>query len=118
MECWSDVLSRITPLPNLAEIVQAVPGIYGWLGVCGGYALVMLFAPVRRALVDGLHCVRSYQRVWVRFALLSFGYFVYQFIIFSPTRQWADLELSQITSLARWAWPTLIEIWTETLLPA
>src|SRR5919106_3509847 len=126
MECWSDVLSCTTPLLQysvtpariIAEVGQTVPGIYGWLGLCGGYALVMLFAPVRRALVDGLHCLGRYQRIWITFAVLGFGYFVFQFVTFTPIRNWADLELSQITSLPQWAWPRLSEIWTETLLPA
>jgi len=99
---------------------RAVPGIYGWLGLCGGYALVMLFAPVRRALVDGLHCLRRYQRIWITFAVLGFGYFVFQFVTFTPIRNWSDLELSQITSLPQWAWPGLSDVWKEkeTLLPA
>src|SRR5262245_29193929 len=126
MECWSDVLTRITPLlqysispaPILAEVWQAAPTLCGWLGLCGGYALVMLFTPVRRALRDGLHCLRRYQRIWITFAVLGFGYFVFQFVTFTPIRNWSDLELSQITSLPQWAWPTLGEIWTETLLPA
>ena len=118
MDCWSDVLSRITPLPICVEVAQALPGVYGWLGLCGGYALVMLFAPVRRALIDGLHCLGRYHRIWITFAVLGFGYFVFQFVTFTPIRNWADLELSQITSLPQWAWPTLSEIWTETLLPA
>src|SRR5215216_2338847 len=118
MECWSDVLIRITPLPICAEVGQAVPGVYAWLGFCGGYALVMLFAPGRRALVDGLHCLGRYQRIWITFTVLGFGYFVFPFVTFTPIRKWADLELSQITSLPQWVWPTLSEIWRETLLPA
>src|SRR2546423_7241524 len=118
MEFWSDVLSHIAPLPICVEMGQAVPGIYGWLGLCGGYALVMLFAPVRRALVDGLHCLGRYHRIWITFAVLGFGYFVFQFVTFTPIRNWADLELSQITSLPQWAWPRLSGIWTDTLLPA
>ncbi len=126
MECWSDVLTGITPLlhycitpaPILADVWQAAPSVYGWLGVFGGYALVMLFAPVRRALGDGLHCLGRYQRIWITFAVLGFGYFVFQFITFTPIRTWADLELSQITSLPQWSWPRLSVIWRETLLPA
>lgn len=126
MEYWGDVLTRITPLaqysvipvPILAEVWQPAPGVYGWLGLCGGYALVMLFTPVRQALNDGLHCLRRYQRIWITFAVLGFGYFVFQFITFTPIRTWADLELSQITSLPQWSWPRLSEIWQETLLPA
>src|SRR5215469_13806032 len=126
MECWSNVLTCTTPLVQchvtptriIAEVGQVVPGIYGWLGLCGGYVLVMLYAPVRRALVDGLHCLRRYQRIWITFAVLGFGYFVFQFVTFTPIRHWADLELSQITSLPQWSWPRLSEIWRETLLPA
>jgi hypothetical protein len=126
MEYWSDVLTRITPLdqysgipaPILAELWRPAPSVYGWLGLCGGYALVMLFAPVRQALSDGLHCLRRYQRIWITFAVLGFGYFVFQFVTFTPIRTWADLELSQITSLPQWSWPRLSEIWGETLLPA
>src|SRR5256884_1564763 len=118
MECWSDVLTRIPPIRIVAEVGQAVPGVYGWLGLCGGYALMMLFAPVRRALVDGLHCLRRYQRIWITFAVLGFGYFVFQFVTFTPIRNWGDLDLNQITSLPRWYWPRLVEVWRETPLPA
>src|SRR5438093_10248466 len=118
MECWSDVLTRITSIPIVAEVGQAVLGVYGWLGLCGGYSLMILFTPVRRALGDGLHCLRRYQRIWITFAVLGFGYFVFQFVTFTPIRNWADLDLSQITSLPEWAWPRLSEIWMETLLPA
>src|ERR1700756_3113031 len=118
MECWSDVLTPIAPLPMFADVGQAMPGVYGWIGLCGGYALIMFFAPVRRALVDGIHCLRRYRRIWITFAFLGFGYFFFQFVTFTPIRNWADLELSQITSLPQWAWPRLSEIWTEALLPA
>src|SRR5438445_8246732 len=126
MDYWSDVLSRITPVLHcsippvsvLAAAWQTVPSAYGWLGLCGGYALVMLFTPVRQALGDGLHCLRRYQRIWITFAILGFGYFVFQFVTFTPIRNLADLEPSQITSLPQWAWPRLSEVWRETLLPA
>src|SRR5213595_679755 len=126
MECWSDVLTRITPLlqhpvvpaPILAESWEAAPSVYGWLGLCGGYALMMFFAPVRRALVDGLHCLGRYQRIWITFAVLGFGYFFFQFVTFTPIRSWGDLDLAQIISLPRWYWPRFVDIWRETLLPA
>src|SRR3954454_22360116 len=118
MECWSDVVTRIAPLTICAEVAQAFPGIYAWVGLCGGYALVMLFAPVRRALIDGLHCLGRYHRIWITFAVLGFGYFVFQFVTFTPIRNWTDLELSQIISLPQWAWPRLSEIWPQTVLPA
>src|SRR5947208_14670670 len=126
MDYWSDVLSRITPVLHcsippilvLAEAWQTVPRAYGWLGLCGGYALLMFFTPVRQALANGLHCLRRYQRIWITFAILGFGYFVFQFVTFTPIRDLADLEPSQITSLPQWAWPRLSEVWRETLLPA
>ena len=126
MEHWSDVLNHVAPLLHysiipssvLAEAWQAAPGAYGWLGLCGSYALLMFFTPVRRALTDGLHCLRRYQRIWITFAMLGFGYFVFQFVTFTPIRNLADLEPSQIASLPQWVWPHLSEVWRETLLPA
>src|SRR3984893_17789350 len=93
-------------------------GLYGLAGLCGGYALVMFFNPVRRALGDGFRCVGRYKRIWITFALLGFGYFVFQFVTFTPIRNWADLDLNQIISLPRWYWPRFVEIWRETPLPA
>ncbi len=126
MEHWSDVLGRVTPLNQystltaaiLSEAWQPAQATYGLLGLCGGYALVMVFAPVRQALGDGFRCLRRYQRIWIAFAVLGFGYFIFQFVTFTPIRTWADLEPSQITSLPDWSWPRLSEIWRETLLPA
>ncbi len=126
MEYWSDVLTRITlsgrysfiPAYILGEVWQPAPSVYGWLGLCGGYALLMFFAPVRQALDDGVHCLRRHQRIWITFAVLGFGYFVFQFVTFTPIRTWADLELSQITSFPQWSWPRVSDIWQETLLPA
>src|SRR5438874_9635648 len=81
MAFWSDVLTRITPFPICAEVGQALPGVYGWVGLCGGYALVMLFAPVRRALVDGLlpwalpEDLDHLRRTWFRLLRLSVCHF-------------------------------------------
>ena len=105
----------------LAEMWQSVPrlyGLYGLLGLCGGYALVMFFNPVRRALTDGFRCIGRYKRIWITFSLLGFGYFVFQFVTFTPIRNWSDLDLAQIASLPQWYWPQFAEIWTETPLPA
>src|SRR4029077_16484736 len=98
--------------------VPRLYGLYGLLGVCGGYALVMFFNPVRRALADGFRCGGRYKRIWITFALLGFGYFVFQFVTFTPVRNWSDLDLAQIASLPQWYWPRFTEIWTETPLPA
>ncbi len=100
---------------------QSVPrlyGLYGLLGICGGYALVMFFNPVRRALADGFRCIGRYKRIWISFSLLGFGYFVFQFVTFTPIRNWSDLDLAQIASLSQWYWPRFTEIWRETPLPA
>src|SRR5881398_2543154 len=95
-----------------------LPHLYPLLGLCGGYAIVMFFNPVRRALGDGFRCIRRYKRIWITFALLGFGYFLFQFVTFTPIRNWADLDLNQIISLPRWYWPRFVEIWRETPLPA
>jgi len=97
---------------------QILPRLYPIVGLCGGYALVMFFNPVRRALGDGFRCLSRYQRIWITFALLGFGYFVFQFVTFTPIRAWADLDPAQIISLSRWYWPRLTEVWSETPLPA
>src|SRR5262245_63003937 len=77
-----------------------LPHLYPLLGLCGGYAIVMIFNPVRSALADGFRCIRRYKRVWIAFALLGFGYFLFQFVTFTPIRHWADLDLNQIISYA------------------
>jgi len=97
---------------------QNVPPFYPLLGLFGGYALVMFFNPVRRALADGFRCIGRYKRIWITFSLLGFGYFVFQFVTFTPVRNWSDLDLAQIASLPQWYWPRFAEIWTETPLPA
>jgi len=99
-------------------MLSSLPRVYPVLGVCGGYALVMFFNPVRHSLGDGFRCIGRYKRIWISFALLGFGYFVFQFVTFTPIRNWGDLDLNQITSLPRWYWPQLVEVWRETPLPA
>jgi hypothetical protein len=99
-------------------MLSSLARAYPVLGLCGGYALVMFFNPVRRALADGLRCVGRYKRIWITFALLGLAYFVFQFVTFTPIRNWSDLDLGQIASLPRWYWPGFTEIWKETPLPA
>ena len=94
------------------------PRVHPLFSLCGGYALVMLFNPVRRALLEGFRCIGRYPRVWLTFAFLGFAYFVFQFIAFTPVRTWADLNVNQVISLPTWYWPRLVEIWRETPLPA
>jgi hypothetical protein len=59
----------------IADMWQNVRPFYPLLGLFGGYALVMFFNPVRRALADGFRCIGRYKRIWITFALLGFGYF-------------------------------------------
>lgn len=97
---------------------QNVAILYSLLGLCCGYVLVMLFNPVRQSLLDGLHCLRRYSRIWIAFALLGLAYFVFQFVTFTPIRNWSDVDLAQIASMADWNWPQFTDIWRETPLPA
>ena len=99
-------------------MLASLPRVYPLLGLCGGYALVMFFNPLRQALGDGFRCVGRYKRIWLTFALLGFGYFVFQFATFTPIRNWADLDPNQVVSLPSWYWPRFVEIWRETPLPA
>ena len=77
----------------------------------------MFFNPVRQALGDGFRCIGRFKRIWLTFALLGFGYFVFQFATFTPIRNSADLDLNQVTSLPSWHWPRFVEIWRQTPLP-
>jgi hypothetical protein len=78
----------------------------------------MFFNPVRPAFGDGFRCIARFKRIWLTFALLGLGYFIFQFATFTPIRNSADLDLNQVISLPSWRWPTFIEIWRETPLPA
>jgi hypothetical protein len=99
-------------------MLSSFPRVYPLLGLCGGYALLMFFNPIRRSLGDGFRCITRFKRIWLTFALLGFGYFIFQFATFTPIRNSADLDLNQVISLPSWRWPTFIEIWRETPLPA
>src|SRR5438093_7013455 len=99
-------------------MVSSLPRLYALLGLCGGYVLLMFFNPVRQSLGDGFRCIGRFKRIWLTFALLGFGYFVFQFATFTPIRTSADLDLNQIISLPSWHWPRFVEIWRETPLPA
>lgn len=102
-------------MPNISQHMWSLSAL---VGLCGGYALVMLVNPVRRALGAGFRCLGRYNRIWITFALLGLAYFVFQFLTFTPIQNWSDLDLAQITSLPNWYWPGFIEIWKETPLPA
>src|SRR5256885_917084 len=92
--------------------------VYPVIGLLCGYVIVLLFNPVRLPLRDGFRCLLRYKRVWLTFVLLGFAYFVFQFSTFTPIQSSADVDLTQITSLANWHWPTFMEVWQEAPLPA
>src|SRR5439155_21088542 len=91
---------------------------YPVMGLCGEYAIVMLFNPVRQALRDGLRCCMRFKRVWLTFILLGLAYTIFQFATFTPIESSADVDLAQVTSVSTWSWPRLADIWTQTPLPA
>src|SRR6266568_3823034 len=92
--------------------------VYPLIGLLSGYLIVLLFNPVRVPLRDGFRCVLRYKRVWLTFVLLGFAYFAFQFSTFTPIQSTADVDLTQIISMANWHWPTFMEIWREAPLPA
>src|SRR5207245_2159045 len=54
-------------------MLSSLPRVYPLLGLCGGYAIVMLFNPVREALRDGFRCIARFKRIWLTFVLLGFS---------------------------------------------
>ena len=98
-------------------MLSSLPRVYPLLGLCGGYAIVMLFNPVRQALRDGFRCITRFKRVWITFVLLGLAYSVFQFATFTPIQSLADLDPTQVTSLPSWYWPRLSEVWTDVPLP-
>jgi len=99
-------------------MLSSVSRVYPLIGLLGGYVLVMLSNPIRLALRDGFRCIGRFKRVWLTFALLGFGYSVFQFATFTPIQRDSDLDLNQVTSVTSWHWPKLIDVWRETPLPA
>jgi hypothetical protein len=95
-----------------------MPRLYPVLGFLSGYTIVLLFNPVRLALRDGFRCLLRYKRIWVTFVLLGFAYFIFQFSTFTPIESFAQIDLTQLFSIANWHWPTFMEIWNEAPLPA
>jgi hypothetical protein len=95
-----------------------VPPVYPLLGLCSGYAIVMLFNPIRFALRDGFRCLTRFKRIWLTFTLLGGAYSVFQFATFTPLPESSELDFSQVLAPASWAWPGFMEIWREVPLPA
>ena len=96
---------------------MSLPRIYLLLGFFAGYALLMFFNPVRLQVRDGFRCLARFKRIGLTFVLFGFAYFVFQFATFTPIQSLADVDPSQITSLAEWHWPRLMEIWEKVPLP-
>src|SRR5207237_10630293 len=74
--------------------------------------------PVRVQFGDCFLCLLRYKFFRISFVLFLFAYFVFQLSTFSPIQITADFDLTQITSLANWHWPTFMEVWQEAPIPA
>ena len=96
---------------------QHLPRAYPLLGLCGGYALVMLFTPIRPSLRDGFRCVARFPRICITFVVFVFAYSVFHFATFSPIPSSGDVDLTQVTSISTWTWPRLAEVWRQIPLP-
>lgn len=95
-----------------------VPRIFPLAGLLGGYAIVLIFNPIRLALRDGFRCITRFKRIWLTFTALGFAYSVFQFAAFAPLQQASDVDLSQALAPANWAWPGFVDVWREVPLPA
>ena len=104
--------------PLIGEMWPSLSRWYPLVGFLSGYIIVLLFNPVRLALRDGFRCLLRYKRIWLTFVVLGFAYFVFQFSTFTPIQGTSDFDLSQLTTMSSWHWPTFIEIWQEAPLPA
>ncbi len=122
MEYWAAALP-ITPTfqhsstPLVAVAWQNLPVLYPVLGLITGYALLMLFNPVRLSLRDGFRCILRFPRICVTFVIFGFAYSVFQFTTFTPVQNAGELDWTQLTSLATWNWPRLVEVWPQLPLP-
>lgn len=94
-----------------------IPSLLPLLGLCVGYALVLWCNPIHLALRDGFRCITRFKRIWLTFALLGFAYSVFRFATFTPLQQMSDLDPHQLTTIADWSWPRLVDVWQETPLP-
>ncbi len=97
---------------------SGLPRVYPLLGFCSGYAIVMLFNPVRQSLRDGFRCIARFKRIWLTFVLLGFAYAIFQFAFFTPFQNEGDLDLEQFATVSTWQWPRLTEVWMDVPLPA
>lgn len=97
---------------------EALPRFLPLLGLAVGYGLILFFNPVRLALRDGFRCIMRFKRIWIAFVVLGLAYSIFRFITFTPLQQMSDLDPRQFASMGDWAWPRLIDVWRETLLPA
>jgi hypothetical protein len=97
---------------------SSLPRFYPLIGFCSGYAIVMLFNPVRQALRDGLRCVARFKRIWITFVILGLAYALFQLIAFTLFQTEADFDLAQFASMPAWPWPRLTEVWLDVPLPA
>ena len=95
---------------------SSLPRFIPLLGLCGGYALVMFFNPIRLPLRDGFRCITRFKRIWLTFVLLGLGYLVFQFATFTPVSDASQLDVRSMADIAQWEWPRLAEVWSGTPL--
>src|SRR5437868_5109993 len=134
MECWSNACRcfsilhhSTTPLLQfcglhysttpLIQLPVSLPRAYPLLGLCCGYALVILFTPVRTSLRDGFRCILRFPRICITFVVFGIAYSVFHFATLSPIQSAAEFDLAQLISLPTWTWPRLAEVWRQLPLP-
>src|SRR5438105_5291506 len=94
------------------------PRVYPLIGLFVGYAIVMLFNPIRMNFRDGLRCLMRFKRIGLTFILLGAAYSVFQFATVDPLQPPSELDFSQVFAPGSWSWPGFIEIWAEVPLPS
>ena len=78
---------------------MSLPRVYLLLGFFAGYALLMLFNPVRLSMRDGFRCVARFKRIGLTFVLLGFAYFGFPIRHVHADSKYGDVDLGQIISL-------------------
>ncbi|CAN5541784.1 hypothetical protein BH20VER1_BH20VER1_01750 [soil metagenome] len=96
--------------------METLQALLPLLGLVCGYAVVMLFNPVRLALRDGFRCITRFKRIWLTFVLLGFAYSLFQFATFTRFENRTGLDLRDVTAISSWSWPRLVDVWRETPL--
>src|ERR1051325_3491085 len=100
------------------KVLANLPRVYPLVGLVAGYAMVMLFNPIRMNLRDGFRCLMRFKRIGFTFTLLGAAYSVFQFSTVDPLQPPSELDFSQVLAPASWSWPSFMESWAEVPLPS